>query len=180
VLEVTGPFASHADGTRTWPVVIGADHGTLVASPTQVQLLPSTDDQPVLAEVAVVAPPPTPSVTGPSGGTQLRLVAKLGICLDRGSVRVLANVVDATHGETKHEVLGGGDATAMYQRFVLAQTPLTYAPASGPTGVASGSDGCSTPAWHQEAGGAHCQQHGVASWRGCPEQRRPPGRRCGG
>ena len=29
----------------------------------------------------------------------------------------------------------------------------------------------------QEAGGAHCQQHGVAAWGGCPEQWRPPGRR---
>src|SRR5207249_11194102 len=42
------------------------------------------------------------------------------------SVTINANVALATHGETKHEVLGGSDASQAYQRFNLRQPPLTY------------------------------------------------------
>jgi hypothetical protein len=45
---------------------------------------------------------------------------------DRASVTILANVADATHGESVTEVLGSGDAAQATQRFVLKQTPLTY------------------------------------------------------
>jgi predicted phage baseplate assembly protein len=47
----------------------------------------------------------------------------------RGSVRVYANVVKATHGETRAQVLGGGDASRAFQSFELMFKPLTYLPA---------------------------------------------------
>jgi hypothetical protein len=50
------------------------------------------------------------------------------------SVSVNANVVPATHGESKVEVLGGGDASQPFQRVMLKQSPLTFVPASTPSG----------------------------------------------
>ncbi|MEO7599078.1 MAG: putative baseplate assembly protein, partial [Opitutus sp.] len=57
--------------------------------------------------------------------------------LDRASVTVNANVARATHGETVSEVLGNGDASVAFLRFVLRQPPLTYVRAPGPGGAIS-------------------------------------------
>lgn len=51
------------------------------------------------------------------------------------SVRVLANVADATHGESVTETLGAGDATKPFQKFALKQGPLTWVSASVPSGI---------------------------------------------
>ena len=48
----------------------------------------------------------------------------------RDSVTIYGNVVKATHGETRREVLGSGDASGALQRFELKQGPLTYLPAT--------------------------------------------------
>lgn len=53
------------------------------------------------------------------------------------SVSVNGNVVPATHGESKVEVLGGGDASQPFQRVMLKQSPLTFVPASTPSGSAT-------------------------------------------
>ena len=52
---------------------------------------------------------------------------------------LLGNVAKATHGETvAAEVLGGGDASARFQRFRLKKSPVTFVPRPGePNGVAS-------------------------------------------
>jgi hypothetical protein len=55
----------------------------------------------------------------------------------RDTVRVYGNVVKGTHGETRAEVLGGGDGTRAFQQFTLRQPPLTYVPAPTPAGAAS-------------------------------------------
>lgn len=55
----------------------------------------------------------------------------------RKTVKINANVARATHGETKQEVLGSGDAAQTFQKFVLKQAPLTYVSAPTPTGLAS-------------------------------------------
>ncbi|MBW4700964.1 hypothetical protein [Micromonospora sp. RL09-050-HVF-A] len=52
----------------------------------------------------------------------------------RDSVRVLGNVTAATHGESRAEVLGGGDARRAFQRFSLRHVPLTYVPAATASG----------------------------------------------
>jgi predicted phage baseplate assembly protein len=55
----------------------------------------------------------------------------------RKTLRLSANVVAATHGETvPHEVLGGGSG-APFQRHALRKPPLTHVPAATPTGAAS-------------------------------------------
>ena len=54
----------------------------------------------------------------------------------RESIKIYANVVKATHGETKREVLGSGDPTISQQSFSLKQKPLTYIKVpTTPTGI---------------------------------------------
>ncbi|WP_143424943.1 baseplate J/gp47 family protein [Geodermatophilus pulveris] len=55
----------------------------------------------------------------------------------RQSVQVLGNVVPATHGESRAEALGGGDASRRLQTFPLAHAPLTHVSAPSSSGVRS-------------------------------------------
>jgi hypothetical protein len=52
----------------------------------------------------------------------------------RKSVRMFANVVKASHGESKREILGSGDPSKSQQSFSLKQKPLTYIKAPTPSG----------------------------------------------
>lgn len=52
----------------------------------------------------------------------------------RNTVKIYGNVVRATHGETRNEVLGNGDGSKVLQSFQLLQPPLTYLPAENPAG----------------------------------------------
>ncbi|EMI17670.1 hypothetical protein RMSM_05396 [Rhodopirellula maiorica SM1] len=54
----------------------------------------------------------------------------------RDTVRIAANVVSATHGETVLETLGGGDARRRFQRFTLNSSPLTRLPTADIDGQA--------------------------------------------
>jgi len=74
---------------------------------------------------------------GDSVHTRIRLAKKLEYCYTRDSVSIYANVVKATHGETRREVLGSGDGSKALQRFSLRQPPLTYVSAATPSGVES-------------------------------------------
>ncbi|HVD30066.1 MAG TPA: putative baseplate assembly protein [Mycobacteriales bacterium] len=71
------------------------------------------------------------------GHTLLQLEVPLRHGYRRGSVRINANVAPATHGETREEILGGGDASLPFQRFVLRQPPLTHVSSASATGVSS-------------------------------------------
>ena len=55
----------------------------------------------------------------------------------RSTLKISANVVHATHGETVNEVLGNGDASQPNQSFVLKKPPTTYLSAPTASGVAS-------------------------------------------
>jgi hypothetical protein len=67
----------------------------------------------------------------------LRFSSKLEHAYRRDSVVVFANVVAATHGESRTEVLGSGDASRKNQSFALSRPPLTYVPAQGGSGSES-------------------------------------------
>jgi hypothetical protein len=58
-------------------------------------------------------------------------------CYVREKVTIYANVVKASHGETRREVLGSGDASKPMQSFTLRQPPLTFLPAPTAAGAAS-------------------------------------------
>lgn len=53
----------------------------------------------------------------------------------RNTVKIYGNVVRATHGETRNEVMGSGDGSKALQSFQLLQPPLTYLPAANPAGT---------------------------------------------
>jgi len=55
----------------------------------------------------------------------------------RNTVVIYGNVVRATHGETRAEVLGSGDGSQTLQEFRLRQAPLTYSAAPTPSGAGS-------------------------------------------
>jgi len=56
----------------------------------------------------------------------LTLAEDLAYCYKRDTAVIYGNVVRATHGERKGEMLGHGDATRPFQAFTLKQPPLTY------------------------------------------------------
>lgn len=70
------------------------------------------------------------------GYTWLRFAVPLMNSYSRTSVRLLANVVAATHGETHaRQVLGSGDHSQKRQQFVLSGAPLTYTSAANANGA---------------------------------------------
>jgi len=69
--------------------------------------------------------------------TVLELANELAFSYKRDTVTINANVVRATHGETRQEVLGSGDSSKSFQEFALRQSPLTYVSATTPTGIES-------------------------------------------
>jgi predicted phage baseplate assembly protein len=74
---------------------------------------------------------------GDSLHTFVTFASPLAYCYRRGSVVLNGNVVHATHGETRAEVLGAGDASQALQTFTLKQPPLTFTSAPSVTGTVS-------------------------------------------
>ncbi len=74
---------------------------------------------------------------GEKNHTFIKLAEELQYCFKRDTVTIYGNVVKATHGETRNEVLGSGDGSKALQSFELKQPPLTHVSASNPTGVDS-------------------------------------------
>jgi hypothetical protein len=55
----------------------------------------------------------------------------------RDTVTIYGNVVKATHGETKNEIMGSGDSSRIFQKFTLHQSPLTYLASATSVGAES-------------------------------------------
>jgi predicted phage baseplate assembly protein len=77
------------------------------------------------------------TLPGDKTRTTLLLATPTAYSYKRDTVTIYGNVVEATHGETRNEVLGNGDGSRSLQSFELKQPPLTFVPASNPTGVDS-------------------------------------------
>jgi hypothetical protein len=76
------------------------------------------------------------------GRPRLELESELQHAYLRPTVRINANVANASHGDGKQmqvtpEVLGSGDRGRAFQRFLLSQAPLTWIAAGTPSGVAA-------------------------------------------
>lgn len=71
--------------------------------------------------------------------TLLHLTGELSYTYRRDTVTVYGNVVEATQGATRHEILGSGDASVPNQSFLVrqvnAENPLTALPANTPDGA---------------------------------------------
>jgi Baseplate J-like protein len=98
----------------------------------EVTLLPALADSVVVSEITIVQNPPTDQQH-----PILTLQHALQYAYDPATVRIYANVVPATHGETIEEVLGSGDGHLSNQRFGLNKPPLTYVPAANARGSES-------------------------------------------
>ncbi|KAB1150560.1 putative baseplate assembly protein [Streptomyces luteolifulvus] len=67
--------------------------------------------------------------------TRLTLTADLAHRYRRDSVRILGNVVETTHGESREEAIGSGDSDRTSQTFALWQSPLTWLADDNPLGA---------------------------------------------
>jgi len=76
-----------------------------------------------------------PAVQAPSGSSFGHLAVQLEadgtLDLDGATAVLDGNVTPAGHGETVHdEIVGSGDASKRFQRFVLKRSPVTYVPST--------------------------------------------------
>ncbi|HEY9738803.1 MAG TPA: putative baseplate assembly protein [Trichocoleus sp.] len=81
---------------------------------------------------------PSPQLVDLPGDTPhsfLQLAQPLAYQYKRDTVTIYGNVIKATHGETRREVLGSGDGSKALQQFALSKSPLTYL--SAPTRAGS-------------------------------------------
>ncbi|GHG45541.1 putative baseplate assembly protein [Streptomyces griseocarneus] len=90
-----------------------------------------------LAMIAGVEQRVDPARPGDAVHTLLVLTADLAHRYRRESLRVFGNVVAATHGATRDEPIGSGDAGRANQSFVLWQSPLTWLADENPLGARS-------------------------------------------
>lgn len=94
----------------------------------------------IASELAMVAAIELIPDAGPGGKPYSVLVLApegLKYQYNRSTAKIYGNVVKATHGETRSEILGAGDATRSLQTFTLNQTPLTFVSAPTIDGVVS-------------------------------------------
>ncbi|SEQ39561.1 putative baseplate assembly protein [Streptomyces radiopugnans] len=82
-----------------------------------------------LAVIAAVEQRVDPELPGDHVHTVLTLTADLAHRYRRETLAIHGNVVPATHGETRDEALGSGDAGRAGQTFALWNAPLTWLPA---------------------------------------------------
>lgn len=119
-----------------WLIVSGARSDVVVkrdSEEVEVPGVPAAE----LVKIAGVEQGFDPLLPGDRNHTTLLLAEPLEHCYERDDVKVWGNVAPATHGETKAEVLGSGDASKPMQRFALKQSPLTYVSAATSSGVES-------------------------------------------
>ncbi|HTG33542.1 MAG TPA: putative baseplate assembly protein [Thermoanaerobaculia bacterium] len=76
-------------------------------------------------------------IPGDRTHSTLTLAKPLAYCYRRDTLKIYGNVSKATHGETRFEVMGSGDASKSLQSFTLKQPPLTYVSAPTPSGIES-------------------------------------------
>ncbi|MFC9503933.1 putative baseplate assembly protein [Streptomyces sp. NPDC057002] len=85
--------------------------------------------------VAAADPAVDPQLPGDHVHTRLTLTADLAHRYRRETVRILGNVVEATHGESREEAIGSGDSDRVNQTFALWQSPLTWLADDNPLGA---------------------------------------------
>ena len=127
------PTTDSITGLPSWSVTtLSGIAGTLIVAADNMQLLPADKNDPVLTEAALVS---VPSVSGDV--TTLALNPALSGIYDATTVKVNANAVSSTNGESVQEILGSGDSTNKALQLALKQSPLTYVTAPTSNGTQS-------------------------------------------
>jgi len=106
--------------------------GTIDAAESRFAFLASQASDETVSEVVTIK-----AVTLNADTTAIELEQPLAYYYDLATISIYGNVALATHGETKKEVLGSGNASRSFQKFVLKNAPLTYVSAANVTGSES-------------------------------------------
>ncbi len=136
MFDLLQPASPEPDGTQTWLLRDAAGHiAFLRTKPENVKVLtPDANNPQIEAPVLKNA-----NLSSDGQRTVLQLQQDsaepaLKNIYDPAVLRIFANVVLATHGETVREILGNGDSALPHQKYKLKQAPLTFTPATTPTG----------------------------------------------
>jgi hypothetical protein len=108
----------------------GADVSVDLDPGSSMKMMSAFEDDEIVTEAVHIID----SSIDPSGHTILRLEKSLKNIYDRKTVAIYANVAPATNGASTEEVLGQGDASQPFQKFILNQSPLTYVQSTTPGG----------------------------------------------
>jgi hypothetical protein len=139
-LYVVAVGAEAANGQRTFALkTIDGFAGDVAATVTGDVLVTDKDliwtsalkSDPIVAEATTVGDF-KPSADVPA--TIIDFNPALANIYDRALATIYANVAPATTGQTVSEALGSGDGSTPFLSFQLKQPPLTFVPASTPTG----------------------------------------------
>ena len=109
-------------------MVLGLKAGQPIALTGERDDLPGVD----AAEIALLD-----DIVHADGRSTLMLRKPLVYSYRRSSLKISANVVHATHGESVAEVIGSGDASLPHQSFMLKKPPTTFLSAPTPKGMQS-------------------------------------------
>jgi hypothetical protein len=145
---VEPPIEQGSEPIRLDRLVAGIEPGrTVIVTGTRAVVEPGAGgdptarslDVPVSELATVIAVTHDKEEDRPDGPirTTIWLAAPLRECYVRSSVRILANVAPATHGETRTEILGNGDAQLANQTFRTQPGLLTHVADDSVTGVTS-------------------------------------------
>jgi predicted phage baseplate assembly protein len=127
-LPIDAPVEAGSRRIELSTMVLGLARGKPVAFVGERHDVPGVQ----AAEIAVID-----EVLHSAGRSTLVLQDELAYSYQREGLRIHANVVAATHGESVREVLGSGDAAQPFQQFTLARPPTTHLSAATATGVQS-------------------------------------------
>jgi predicted phage baseplate assembly protein len=127
-LPIDAPVGSGDTSIELDRMVLGLAVGQPIALTGERSDLPGV----VAAEIAVLA-----DIVHADGRSTLVLSRGLVYSYLRSGLKISANVVHATHGESVSEVLGNGDASLAHQSFTLKKPPTTFLSAATTSGVLS-------------------------------------------
>ncbi|MBA3831286.1 MAG: putative baseplate assembly protein [Chthoniobacterales bacterium] len=124
-----------------WVIVSGERSDVLDVNGGQVPGIKSAELAMLLSvshRVVKISPnDESPVLPGDKTHTFITLSTKPAYCYARDKMTIYGNVIKATHGETRKEVLGSGDASKPMQTFALRQPPLTFLAVPTAAGAAS-------------------------------------------
>lgn len=121
------------DDFRFEVVTKGGFRGFATATAEMLVSVPAPDD----AEEIAVAATLDLALAMDASHTRLRLSEALPLAFDRVSLRIHANVARAAHGEGVTDILGSGNPSQPFQKFLLKQDPVSHRLAPTETGIAS-------------------------------------------
>ncbi|WP_327351811.1 putative baseplate assembly protein [Streptomyces sp. NBC_01304] len=117
----------HTDLQRGRTLIVGGQRSDI----------PGTTGVEATEVVVIAAAERVTDPTAPDGPfhTRLTLTADLAHRYCRETVKILGNVVEATHGESRDEPIGSGNSDRTNQTFALWQSPLTWMASDTPLGA---------------------------------------------